>query len=192
MLSRRTQAFMWSLSSVALISCTAIDQAFGGEAKGFVGFPTGSFGEGAQSPSFGAAVTVPVSKAVGIRGAWSIQHYKHVGSEELDAKFIVLGFGFEGTLPVPGVEFLSLQAAVSPAVVPARWRGTLVNYSELVIGMSLGANMRARISDRYLVSVGATRYLSDSGTTIIFFDGPPLELPGLSETVAEVGLGVAW
>ena len=135
---------------------------------------------------------MPVTKALGMRGAWSIQHYKHVGSEELDAKFIVLAFGFEGTLPVPGVKFLSTQVAASPAVVPARWRGSLVNHSELVVGVSLGASMLARISERYLVTVGLTRYLSDSGTTIIFFDGPPLELPGLSETVAEVGLGVAW
>jgi hypothetical protein len=135
---------------------------------------------------------MPVARILGIRGAWSIQHYKHVGSEELDAKFIVLAVGLEASLPVPGVECLSAQVAASPAVVPARWRGSGLNHSELVIGMSLGASMLARISERYLVTVGLTRYLSDSGTTRIYFDKLPLELPGLAETVAELGLGVAW
>jgi hypothetical protein len=183
---------VWTISSIALISCVPIEEALGGEAKGFIGFPTGNFGEGSQSPSFGGTVTLPVSGSLGIRGAWSIQHYKHVGSEELDAKFIVLEFGCEGTVPVPGVEFLFAQVAASPAVVPARWRGPGLNHSELLIGMSLGANMLARISERYLVTVGLTRYLSDSGTTRIYFDRLPLELPGLSETVAELGLGVEW
>jgi hypothetical protein len=180
------------VASTAIISCLTVGQACGGEAKGFVGYPTGSFGEGSQSPSFGAVVSLPVAGAFGIRAGGTIQHYKHVGSEGLDAKFTFIGVGIEGTFPVPGVELLSAQVAVSPAIVPSRWRGVGLNQSETVIGMSVGVSMLVHLSQRYLVTLGLTKYVSDSGTTLVFFDRPPLELPGLSETVAEAGVGVRW
>ena len=170
----------------------AAAQAFGGEARGFVGFPTGHFGEGSQNPSFGAAVALPVSRGVAIRTAWSNQHYTRVGPEMLDTRFNFLVVGFEGSIRVPGADYLLAQAFATPGVVLSRWRGSGVNNSETEIGGAFGAGIEALLSKRFAVTAGLTRYLSDPGATIVIFDAPSLELPGLSETVAEVGLAVLW
>ena len=121
-----------------------------------------------------------------------MQHYTRVGPEMLDTRFNFLVVGFEGSIPVPGVDFLLAQAFATPGVVLSRWRGSLVNHSETEIGGAFGGSIEALLSKRFAVTAGLTRYLSGAGTTRVYFDRLPLELPGLSETVAEVGLAVLW